>query len=138
MHLKVITPKKIVLDEEIDAISVPSSEGEMTILPHHANFFGLLKEGIVRIRTKKDEQMLSIGGGYVETNGEAVTVLVSKAYRQEEIDHALTEKAISDAKKILSESKNESERQEAASLLRRSLIDMKLLKKKAPRHVAST
>lgn len=137
IHLKIITPRKIVIDQDVDLVSVPSADGELTILEHHANLFSLLKEGIIKFKQKDKENFLSIGGGYLETDGEVLTILVSKAYHQDEINRELTEKAIEDAKKILSKSMDEKERMEATSLLRRSLIDMKLVKKKAPRSISS-
>ncbi len=130
LHLKIITPKKIVLEKEVDSVSVPTEKGEITILPHHVNLFSLLVEGIVKIKKQNKEDYLAIGGGYLETDGEELNILVSKAYGQDEIDQELIKKAVEEAKKILSQSKDEKERLEAASLLRRSLIDMKLLKKR--------
>lgn len=132
-HLKVITPRKIVIDEDVDSVTAPSSTGEITILRHHTNLFSMLVEGIIKIKIKNKEDYLSIGGGYLETDGEILTILVSKAYGQAEIDQKLTESAIDEAKKILSRSKDEKERFEASSLLRRSLIDIKLLKKRRTR-----
>lgn len=132
-HLKIITPRKIVLEQDADAVTVPASDGEITILARHENLFSLLKEGIIKIKRQANEDFLAIGGGYVETNGEEVNILVSKAYHQDEIDRTVTEKAIEDAKKILKSSADEKIRLEAGALLRRSLVELKLLKKKAPR-----
>ncbi|MBI5127765.1 ATP synthase F1 subunit epsilon [Candidatus Roizmanbacteria bacterium] len=134
LHLKIITPRKVVLDEEVNSVSVPSSEGEITILSHHENLFSLLVEGIIKIIKGEAENYLSIGGGYIETDGETVMILVSKAYGQSEIDKGLTEKALDEARKILSEAKDEKQRSEALAMMRRAIIDTKLLKKrKAPR-----
>ncbi len=131
INLKIITPKKIVLSEPVISVTVPTYKGEITVLPHHTSLFSLLVEGIIKI--KKDEQsedFLAIGGGYLETDGQDLHILVSKAYDQDEIDQKLIETAIDDAKKILSRSKNQEERVQANMTLRRSLIDMKLLKKR--------
>lgn len=130
IHLKIITPRKIVVDKKIESITVPSFDGEITILPHHENLFALLVEGIIKIKKGNDEEYFSIGGGYIETDGNNVTVLVSKAYGQDEIDKNLTEKALEEAKKILSEAKDEKQRAEAISMMRRAIIDAKLLKKR--------
>lgn len=135
-HLKVITPRKIVIDEDVDSVTAPSSTGEITILRHHTNLFSMLVEGIIKIKIKNKEDYLSIGGGYLETDGETLTILVSKAYGQAEIDQKLTEAAIEEAKKILSRSKDTKERLEASSLLRRSLVDIKLLKKHRSKHTS--
>ena len=125
-HLKIITPEKVAIERDADSVTVPSEDGEITILARHTNLFSLLKEGIIRIKKDQQEDLLAIGGGYVETNGEEVNILVSKAYHQDEIDKGLTEKAVEDAKKILTSSADLKERQEAGAILRRSLVALKL------------
>ena len=135
LRLKVITPRKIVIDKQVNSVSVPTADGEITILPHHAHLFSLLIEGIVKIRIDNNEDALAIGGGYLETNGETVNVLVSKAYGQDEIDRDLTDRAVEEAKHILSKSNDEKERAEAMSILRRSVIDSKLMKRRKSRPV---
>jgi F-type H+-transporting ATPase subunit epsilon len=135
LRLKVITPRKIVIDKQVNSVTVPTSDGEITILPHHVHLFSLLIEGIVKIRKDDNEDALAIGGGYLETNGETVTVLVSRAYGQDEIDRDLTDKAVEQAKLILSKSTDEKERTEAMSILRRSIIDSKLMKRRKSRPV---
>ncbi len=135
LRLKVITPRKIVMDKQVSSVSAPTADGEITILPHHTHLFSLLIEGIVKIRKDNDEDALAIGGGYLETNGETVTVLVSRAYGQDEIDRDLTSKAVEQAKQILSKSTDEKERAEAMSILRRSVIDSKLMKRRKARPV---
>jgi len=130
LNLKVITPKKVVLKEEILSITAPAADGEITILPHHRSLFTLLNEGIVKIKKKDTEDYLAIGGGYLQTDGEEVNLLVSRAYGQTEINEKMVEKAIEQAKKIISETKDQKQRIEATALLRRSIIDLKLLKKR--------
>lgn len=135
LRLKVITPRKIVIDKQVNSVSVPTSDGEITILPHHIRLFSLLVEGIVKIKKDDSEDALAIGGGYLETNGQTVTVLVSRAYGQGEIDRDLTDKAVEEAKHILSKSTDEKERNEAMSTLRRSVIDSRLMKRRKTRPV---
>ncbi len=132
-HLRIITPRKIVLEEEVHSVTIPSADGELTILPRHTNLFALLIEGVVKIKKNNHEDFLAIGGGYVQTDGKEISILVSKAYHQEEIDRSVSERAIEEARKILKSSTDEKQRIEAGAMLRRSLVDLKLLKKKAPR-----
>lgn len=135
LQLKVITPRKIVIDKHVSSVTVPTTDGEITILPHHAHLFSLLIEGIVKIKSAENEDDLAIGGGYLETNGKTVTVLVSRAYGQGEIDKNLTDKAVEEAKHILSKSTDEKERAEAMTIIRRSVIDSKLMKRRKSRPV---
>lgn len=135
LKLKIITPKKLVKEEEVNSVTVPTASGEITILPHHVNLFSLMVEGIVRIKRKETEEFLSVGGGYVQTDGEKVTVLVSRAYGQDQIDENMISKAVEDAKKILKTSVDEKEKVEALATLRRAVVDSKLLKRKKHRAV---
>ncbi len=133
LHLRIITPRKIVRDEEVNALTIPSTEGELTILPKHMNLFAMLKEGVIKIRKGQNEDYLAIGGGYMETDGKSINVLVSRAYNQDEINQELTEKALNQAKRLMKDAKDEKERHEALSLYRRSVVDLKLLKKRKKR-----
>ncbi|OGK31197.1 ATP synthase F1 subunit epsilon [Candidatus Roizmanbacteria bacterium RIFCSPHIGHO2_12_FULL_33_9] len=130
MKLRIITPRKVVLEEEINSITLPSADGEITILPNHVNLFSLLNEGVVKIKYDRKEDFFAIGGGYVETNGEYVNLLVSRAYGQEVVNQTATEKAIKQAQDMLQKAKTNEERLEASSILRRSIVDMKLIKKR--------
>ncbi len=131
MLLKVITPKAVVLEEEIISVTAPGADGELTILPRHARLLTLLKEGIVTIRrTKKDEDYLAIGAGYLETDGRETHILVSRAHDQAGIDAKLTEEALKKATEVVAKSKDESERIEASLTIHRSMLDLKLLKKR--------
>jgi F-type H+-transporting ATPase subunit epsilon len=123
------------MDKQVDSVTVPTADGEITILPHHVHLFSLLVAGIVKIKKADNEDALAIGGGYLETNGKTVTVLVSRAYGQDEIDRELTDRAVEEAKHILTKSTDEKERAEAMTIIRRSVIDSKLMKRRKSRPV---
>ncbi|MCA9371276.1 ATP synthase F1 subunit epsilon [Candidatus Woesebacteria bacterium] len=137
MFLKVITPRKIVIEKEIDSVILPTVNGEITVLPRHTHLISLLKEGVITMKKDKQEEYLAVGGGYAETDGRHIQIMVSRAYNQDEIDEEITKKAIQDAHQILEKTKDKHERTEAASLLNRSVIDMKLLQKYRRRRPSS-
>lgn len=130
LKLKIITPRKIVLEEEVLSVTVPTTSGEITVLPRHEKLFSIITEGIIKIKKKDQEDYLSIGGGYLETDGIELNILVSRAYGQNEIDEEMINKAEEEAKKILSQPVSEKEKNEALSMMRRAVIDSKLLKKR--------
>lgn len=134
LSVRVITPRRIVFKGEYESVTAPGEAGEVTILPRHVNFFTVLSEGILTLRKKEgEEDYLAIGGGYLETDGSSVTILVSKAYKQEEIDKHLTEQALKRAKDILKTARDQKERTEAHKILKRSMVHIKLLKKRKKR-----
>lgn len=130
LHLRIITPKKVVLEQDVDSVTAPGVDGEFTVLPEHSKLFSLLKEGIVMIKSGKNEDFLAIGSGYLETDGSELTILVARAYGQDEIDVKITEEAIKSAQTLVARAKDRVERETATMLLRRSIIDQKLLKKR--------
>ncbi len=130
IQLKILTPQKKVVEEEVQSVTVPSAEGEITILPRHAKLLTTLREGIITIRKNSSEDHLSIGGGYLETDGKELRILVSQAYHQHEINEEMTKKALEDARRIMQESKDQPMRVAAEVTIRRSVIDLKLLRKK--------
>jgi len=135
LHLKIITPKKVVLEEEVRSVTVPTASGEITVLPKHEKLFSIITEGIIKIKKGEDEDYLSIGAGYLETDGKELNILVSRAYGQSEIDEEMINKAQNEAKKILSQPASEQERSEAIAMMRRAVIDSRLLKKKKHRPI---
>jgi len=135
LSLKIITPKKVVFEKEVNSVTAPTSDGEITILPHHSNLFSLLKEGVIKIKDNQNEDYFSIGAGYIETDGREVIILVSRAYGQDEIDEQFINQAIEKAKKVLSQAKTEQDRQAALSMMRRAIIDSKLLKKRKQKSI---
>lgn len=44
-RLKVITPEGVALDEQVSSATIPTSEGEIGVLPKHARYCGLLGNG---------------------------------------------------------------------------------------------
>lgn len=132
LHLRVITPSKVVIDDYAVSVTAPSADGEVTVLPRHSNLFALLKEGVITIRRDKtrEEEHLAISSGFLQTDGQILSILVSRAYGQHEIDEKQTQAALERAKKLLESAKDEHELHAATMLLRRSVVDLKLLKKR--------
>lgn len=134
MKLQIITPVKLVKEVEVTSVTLPTASGEVTILPKHQSFLSLLVEGIVTYKSEEGNDALSIGGGYLQTDGSILRILVSRSYGQDEIDEKTTQEAISHAQKILSESTDKAQILEAKSLLHRSIIDSKLIKRRQHSH----
>lgn len=127
----------MVREEEISSITLPAYDGEITVLPNHQPLLSLLVEGIVTLRRGTKEESLAIGGGYIETNGKTMKLLVSRAYGQDEIDEKLTADAVERAKKLIQESADPTNKAEAEALMRRSLIDSKLIKRRKARSAST-
>lgn len=129
IHLRIITPARIVYEDDILSLTAPSASGEITVLHNHAPLFTLLTDGMITVRKDNDERYYSIGGGYLETTGKTINLLVSRAFGQDEMNESDILKAQQSAKRLVDEAPTIVARHEAMAQLRRSLIDLKVLGK---------
>ena len=94
LTLQIITPERIVFEEQnVDSLTVPGAEGELTILPEHAALMTALRPGPVVFRRGNDEVDLALSGGFMEVRDDKVIVLADTAERSDEIDAARAEEA---------------------------------------------
>ena len=101
IKFEIVTPEKVVLEEDISQVTVPSKEGEITVLPKHTPLIVGLKPGVIELINKKGEiRIMSISGGFIEVLRNKVVILADSADRAEELD----EKEIEKAKKRAQES----------------------------------
>ncbi len=94
LSLQIITPERIVFEEEgVDSVTLPGSEGELTVLPSHAPLMTGLKPGALTFRKAGDEIDVAVAGGFLEVRDDKVVVLADTAERSDEIDAARAEEA---------------------------------------------
>ncbi|UCE22845.1 MAG: F0F1 ATP synthase subunit epsilon [Candidatus Aminicenantes bacterium] len=74
INLKVISLRKLLVDEEVQEISLPSLEGYIGILPGHRPLILALGEGDITYRLAGKEEHLSVRGGFAEVLPEKVLV----------------------------------------------------------------
>ena len=94
IKFEIATPEKVVLKEEILQLTVPTQEGELTILPKHSPLVAVLKPGVMELRKLNGEiEIISVSGGFVEVLLNKIIILADTAERAEEIDIERAEEA---------------------------------------------
>ncbi|MEA3398415.1 MAG: ATP synthase F1 subunit epsilon [Patescibacteria group bacterium] len=94
IKFEIVTPEKTVLKEEVLQISVPTKQGEITVLPNHIPLVAGLMPGVIEL-VKKDNarDIMSVSGGFIEILKNKVVILADTAERAEEINIEKAEKA---------------------------------------------
>jgi F-type H+-transporting ATPase subunit epsilon len=85
LQLDVITPERRVLSEEVDSATVPGAGGELGILPGHTPLISQLGTGVLSYTQGGATSRMMVSGGFVEVNGDRVSVLADVAERPEEV-----------------------------------------------------
>lgn len=124
LNLQVVTAERTILNDDVDSLVAPGSDGELGILPRHAPLLSALKAGELRYRRGGEENFLAIGGGFIEVLNNKVIVLADSAERSEEIDLERAEAARKTAEQTLQNRGQMSVEQLAAAeaSLRRALV----------------
>ncbi len=135
IQLEVVTVERPIFNDEVDMVIAPGSEGVLGILPRHAPLLTALNYGELIIRKQGEEdQILAIGGGFMEVQPSKVTVLADVAERADEINVERAEAARDRAEQLLEAgglSPADLIRAEAA--MKRALIRLKVAHKRTSR-----
>jgi len=133
INFKITTPEREVYSDIADSVTLPTMEGEITILPNHLPLVSVLVPGEARVVHKGEEILMAVSGGFIEVQpGSRVVVLADTAERAEELDIEKIEEAKKKAEKALEEKRDLDEENfaEAAAALERELARLKVARKK--------
>lgn len=86
ISLEIITPERQVFAAEVDWVTLPGSDGEMTILPEHVPIVTSLDSGVLFYDQDGQVNRMAVHYGYAQLQGNTLTVLPNLVERAEEID----------------------------------------------------
>ncbi len=131
MKFKIATPERIMLEVEVDSLTLPTSLGEITILPGHIPLVANLAPGEIRYRHQGRQNFFAVAGGVLEVRkNHEVVVLADSAEFGSEIDTERAEEARERAKKLMLEGvKDEESFAAAAAMLEKNLARLRVAKK---------
>jgi F-type H+-transporting ATPase subunit epsilon len=101
LTLEIVTPEARVFSDTVDTVVIPTIDGEIGILPGHIPLLTQIDNGELRATKGSQTQLLAVGGGFVQVEGDRVSVLAEFAMKEEQIDPAAVEKAIERAQESL-------------------------------------
>ena len=99
-NLEIISPEKIILSEKVNSVTIPSFEGEMTILLDHIPLITFLRPGILRIEGSKESEYF-VEEGTVEFSNNTLIVLSSTIIPLENVKGENISKMIEASKTLL-------------------------------------
>ena len=102
LTIRVVTPEKQLVSEEVDQVNAPGSEGDFGVLYDHAPILTNLRSGQLSYENDGESTALVISGGYLEVTDNRVTILAETGEFLHEIDRERAERARSQAEEKLS------------------------------------
>jgi len=66
LKLKIVTPEKLILEDTVDQVTIPTTEGEITILPDHVSLIAGIASGDVVAMAYGEHIPMAVVGGFLE------------------------------------------------------------------------
>jgi F-type H+-transporting ATPase subunit epsilon len=121
LKLKIITPEKILLEEEVDAVYSHSVDGEFGILPDHISYMTPLGVGVTEYIRNSQKEFISTIGGILQVKDNMVTILSDIAELGETIDISRAKAARERAETRLSTGVRDTDTDRAQAALARAI-----------------
>src|SRR5579859_5444097 len=125
-RLEVVTPERVVLEEDVDIVVARGAEGDLGVLHGHEPLITPLATGELMYRADGQVHHLAISGGFLEVRPDKVVVLADVAERSEEIDRQRAEEARERAEQRLSDSRGTELEAQAAAELQKALLRLRV------------
>jgi F-type H+-transporting ATPase subunit epsilon len=122
IQLQIVSADRSLVNESVDEVEIPGSEGYFGVLPGHTPLLALLGAGELWYRQGTEKHYFSMAFGFAEVQPDRVTILAQIAERADEIDLARAEAAKKRAEERLAKTTVDMDAERARIALLKSLI----------------
>jgi F-type H+-transporting ATPase subunit epsilon len=126
IDLQIVTPERMLVQEQVDEVEIPGSEGYFGVLPGHTPLLASLAVGELWYRKGQDKTYLSIAFGFAEVLPDRVTILARLAERAEDIDIDRAEAAAKRAQERITAAANDIDYERARLALMKSMMRLQV------------
>ena len=103
IKLEIVTPNGVVYSEDIEHAVIPTANGKVDILQHHAPLIDRLVPADVKVVVNGNTDYLAVGSGFVEVYAEKISIITDQAILIADDDNQEIEAAIKRADEALEE-----------------------------------
>ena len=115
---ELVSPERLLVSAEVERVLVPGSEGDFTMLAHHAPLLTSLRPGLLEISSSGAERRrYFVRGGFAEVGPSGLTVLAETAIDLVELEADTLNRAIKDAEEDVTDAKDDASRDRARTHL---------------------
>jgi len=93
MNIEIVTPEARVYEDTIDSVVMPTTSGEIDILPGHIPIVTEIMAGELIVSQSGKRQSLAISKGFAQCVEDKISILAEDAIHIDEIDESAVEEA---------------------------------------------
>ncbi|MEJ0022437.1 MAG: F0F1 ATP synthase subunit epsilon [Alphaproteobacteria bacterium] len=98
LHFSLVAPERELVNEDVDQVDVPGSEGEFGVLPNHAPVMSIVKPGALRVYNNGAIRKIFVNGGFADVTPAGLTILAEDAVDLADVDVAKLDQDIQNAR----------------------------------------
>lgn len=115
---ELVAPERVLFSGEVDAVILPATEGEMTVLPGHAPTLTALKTGFLVLTDHQGHgQRVLVRGGFADIGPSGLTVLAERAVPLQELTPEIIDREILQAELAIDTAKDQASREAAENAI---------------------
>jgi len=103
VKIDIVSPEYLVLSDTVRSVTVPGTEGYLTVMGEHAPLMTTLRPGFVTVAGQGGTQSYFVAGGFADIAGAEVTILAEDARPAAEFGRAEIEAQIAKAQDELNQ-----------------------------------
>ena len=85
-----VSPEELIVSSEVDMVLIPAKEGDAGILPNHAPYMTVLRQGIVEVTFDKDNiKSYLVEGGFADVTPDKITILAESSLNLTDINKSV-------------------------------------------------
>ena len=127
--LSILSPVGEIFNDSVDEVTLPTDNGEISVLQHHIPLFSKLSEGTLTIKKGGKNTVIALLGGFLQIENDVVTILSDYAIKAEDIQAARALEAKKRAESFIANKQSTADLIMAEKELQRSLLELKVADK---------
>jgi F-type H+-transporting ATPase subunit epsilon len=129
--LEIVTPKGVLVSQNVDMVIAPGAEGEFGVLPGHIDFLSAIVPGKLRFDYGGKSDHMAVNSGFAEVSGGRLSILADSAEKANDIDIERARRAMERAKKRLEKDRSSKaiDFQRAEAALKRAISRIEVAEK---------
>ena len=94
-NFELVSPERVLFSGAVDAVVLPATEGDMTVLAGHSPVMTTLKTGFLVVTSNPGNgRRVLVRGGFADVNQNGLTVLAERALPEEELTQEILDQEI--------------------------------------------
>ena len=110
-NFELVSPERLLLSEKVSEVVIPATEGEMTVMAHHAPTMTTIKPGVVSVKLASGQvTKYVVFGGFADIVPTGCTLLAESAVPADEVKSDEITRRIEAARAELAHAKSDDQK----------------------------